>query len=67
MYTKIRQLYELPDVKVRRDALLRESDAMMIEDRPSDKDAWRRYRQDLRDLPESIGWPDNVEWPQKPE
>ncbi len=32
----------------------------------AERDAWRTYRQALRDLPEQSGWPDNVVWPEVP-
>jgi hypothetical protein len=28
---------------------------------------WLEYRQYLRDLPETPGWPKNIKWPERPE
>tara|TARA_R110000787_G_scaffold186342_1_gene297884 strand:+ start:1166 stop:1384 length:219 start_codon:yes stop_codon:yes gene_type:complete len=30
-------------------------------------DAWRTYRQALRDVPAQSGFPDNITWPTEPE
>jgi hypothetical protein len=31
------------------------------------KDKWSAYRQALRDVPQQAGFPDNIQWPSKPE
>jgi len=31
------------------------------------KDKWAPYRQALRDIPQQPGFPDNIQWPTKPE
>lgn len=49
-----------------RNKLLSDSDSEMVEDRPSDKEAWATYRQALRDLTEQAGFPFEIEWPQAP-
>ena len=55
--------------RLRRDALLRESDWVALrlmetgEPVPSD---WLAYRQALRDAPAQTGWPVSVEWPVQP-
>lgn len=54
------------DVRAKRNELLAESDAMMVSDRPSDKEAWAEYRQELRDIPKQAGFPYDVEFPAKP-
>ena len=54
------------DVRAIRNDLLAESDAMMISDRPSDKEAWATYRQALRDITKQAGFPYDVEFPAKP-
>lgn len=51
-------------VRARRDALLAASDSMALADRITD--AWRTYRQSLRDLPAQSGFPANVTWPVEP-
>lgn len=59
-------LFEIDEFRVTRNRLLSQSDQMMIEDRPTDKESWKAYRQQLRDLPETEGWPNNIEWPAVP-
>jgi hypothetical protein len=49
-----------------RNQRLVESDWAMWPDVPTDKAAWSAYRQALRDLPTTDGWPLNFEWPAKP-
>jgi hypothetical protein len=31
------------------------------------KDKWAAYRQTLRDVPQQAGFPENIQWPSKPE
>ena len=50
-------------VRAERDALLAASDSMALADRITD--AWRTYRQALRDLPAAEGFPD-VTFPTPP-
>ena len=52
-------------VRAQRDILLTGSDHMALADRITD--AWRTYRQSLRDVPAQEGFPTNVTWPDKPE
>ncbi len=51
-------------VRAQRDALLATSDSMALADRITD--AWRTYRQALRDIPAQSGFPTNVTWPVEP-
>ncbi len=51
-------------IRAERDALLAASDSMALADRITD--AWRTYRQSLRDLPAQSGFPTNVTWPTEP-
>lgn len=51
----------------RRDILLGESDWAILEDAPTDKAAWQTYRQELRDVPQQEGFPQEITWPEKPE
>ncbi len=51
-------------VRAQRDALLSGSDHMALADRITD--AWRTYRQALRDVPAQSGFPTNVNWPVEP-
>jgi len=53
----------------RRNALLAESDWTQLPDVPlsaEQKMAWAAYRQQLRDITDQPGFPDNINWPQKP-
>lgn len=52
-------------VRAQRERLLADSDWTQVDDSPVDKAAWATYRQALRDLPQSAGWPD-VEMPAQP-
>lgn len=54
-------------VRAKRDLMLRDSDFAVLPDSPmseTKKEAWRVYRQALRDLPEQEGFPENVAWPE---
>lgn len=53
------------NVRAARDRALANSDWTQVADAPVDKTAWATYRQSLRDLPNSDGWPD-VELPTEP-
>ena len=55
------------EIRNKRDQLLTETDWTQIPDVPTDKEAWANYRQALRDIPQQEGFPENIEWPQKPE
>lgn len=66
-----------PDVllfglRQRRDRLLRESDRTQLHDvreslTPEQRQAWRQYRRDLRDLPSNYQHGQAIVWPAKPE
>lgn len=49
-----------------RNAMLKASDWTQLPDAPVDKDAWGKYRQLLRDLPNNIKDIENIEWPISP-
>ena len=50
-----------------RNKLLDDCDNMLVPDRPNvDVDAWKVYRQALRDVPEQEGFPLAIVWPVKP-
>lgn len=51
-------------VRENRNLLLKLSDNEVWPDHVPD--AWRTYRQALRDLPQQEGFPNNVTWPTKP-
>jgi hypothetical protein len=55
-----------------RNAMLQESDTLMLSDRwaamsPERQAAWAAYRQALRDLPAQSGFPVEINWPAQPE
>jgi hypothetical protein len=55
-------------VRRQRDALIAKTDWTQAADVPqATKDKWAPYRQALRDVPQQAGFPDNIQWPSKPE
>lgn len=51
-----------------RNRLLSESDWTQAKDVPDSVGTkWAPYRQALRDVPQQPGFPDNIQWPVKPE
>jgi len=61
----------LKALRIKRDVLLRESDWTQLQDAPisqTTQDAWKVYRQALRDLPATLGEKSlvEVEWPKEP-
>ena len=57
------------EVREQRDQLLKDSDWTQMPDSPlseSEKEAWKEYRQELRDVPQQEGFPENVTWPDAP-
>lgn len=52
--------------RVKRNALLIESDWTQLPDAPADQAAWAAYRQDLRDISDQPGFPADVVWPVPP-
>jgi len=58
---------EAEEIRTQRDALLKESDWAVLPDAPvGDAQVWRDYRQALRDVPQQVGFPQEVVWPSKP-
>ena len=58
---------EADEVRTQRNALLVESDWTVLPDAPvADEQAWKDYRQALRDVPQQEGFPQEVVWPTKP-
>jgi hypothetical protein len=55
------------EIRSERDFLLKKSDWTQLPDAPVDQTAWAAYRQELRDIPQQKGFPENVTWPTKPE
>lgn len=59
----------LAQLRAKRDRLLSESDFTQVADAPlspAEKQAWAVYRQQLRDLPETITNPADIAWPEPP-
>lgn len=57
-------------VRAQRDALIAETDYLMMSDYPiseEDKTELETYRQALRDVPEQEGFPSEVQWPVAPQ
>ena len=54
-------------VRRKRNRLLTETDWMVLSDTTEISDAWKTYRQALRDLPANTSDPENPTWPTKPE
>ena len=53
-------------IKIWRDEELASSDWTMLSDAPTDKVAWAKYRQELRDLPAQGGKAEDAVIPVKP-
>lgn len=55
-------------MRFERDMLLSTTDWTQLSDAPQAiKDKYAAYRQALRDVPQQPGFPDNIQWPVKPE
>jgi hypothetical protein len=61
------QAAKAEEVRAERDRLLAASDWTQVADAPVDQAAWAAYRQALRDVPDQAGFPENINWPPKPE
>lgn len=58
------------EARSKREVLLFATDWMFtLTDRPepANAQAWRDYRQALRDISQQPGFPENIQWPTKPE
>lgn len=53
-------------IRIKRNSLLKDSDHKVMPDYPSDKEAWGRYRQALRDITKTFTNPNEVIWPTEP-
>ena len=58
---------ELNNLREDRNSKLAETDWMSLPDAPTMSDAWKKYRQDLRDITKTATSLDDVKWPTKPE
>ena len=53
------------EARAERNGLLGGTDYTQLDDHPSaSKSAWSIYRQELRDVPQQAGFPENVTWPE---
>lgn len=62
--------YTEDEIRTKRDELLASCDKTQVLDAPFSKECiaqFKLYRQELRDVPEQDGFPENVVWPDKPE
>ena len=56
------------EIRAQRDEMLKETDWTQAKDTPDVVSVkWASYRQALRDVPQQAGFPDNIQWPVKPE
>jgi len=69
-YAKLEEAKELAaEIRAKRDSLLRDTDTTQISDADICEDcreAFRVYRQALREVPEQDGFPYEVDWPEEP-
>lgn len=64
---EMRNIQDAEDARDTRDILLQDSDWTQTPDIPeATKTAWTAYRQALRDLPTTSGFPNNIDWPDQP-
>jgi hypothetical protein len=54
-------------IREKRNRLLIASDWTQVLDAPLDQTAWAIYRQELRDITDQVGFPNDIIWPVKPE
>ncbi len=61
------ELISWEDIKSARNRLLKDSDWVDLPNSPTkNKTCWLKYRQDLRDIPQTFSTPQEVIWPQTP-
>jgi hypothetical protein len=54
------------EIRNQRNQRLSACDWTQLADAPVDKAAWASYRQALRDIPSQVGFPWDVNWPERP-
>lgn len=55
------------EMRSKRDSLIKESDWTQLHDSPLNGDeGWINYRQELRDVPQQQGFPEEIIWPTPP-
>ena len=57
---------KLNRVRIERNKLLKATDWMSLPDAPTMSDAWKKYRQDLRDITKTYKTLEDVKWPEEP-
>ena len=65
-YKAAKDAEQAKSIREDRNKRLSECDWTQLSDSKVDKDAWATYRQALRDLPKSEGFPWNINWPVVP-
>tara|TARA_B100000927_G_scaffold72412_1_gene57589 strand:+ start:1739 stop:2092 length:354 start_codon:yes stop_codon:yes gene_type:complete len=60
--------YKFKSIRIKRDQLLKDSDYTQLSDStyPSTQDAWKTYRQQLRDITKGVTDPDTIVFPEEP-
>ena len=53
-------------IRQKRNRILSQSDYTQMPDWPGDKTSWKKYRQELRDIPQNFADTDKVVWPKAP-
>lgn len=53
-------------IREERDVILSDCDWTQVADAPVDQAAWATYRQELRDIPTQVGFPNEITWPIEP-
>ena len=65
--TELQSALPLTYLRIERNRKIAETDWTQMEDIPqATRDAWKPYRQALRDITETYSSPENVVWPEKP-
>ena len=57
---------QLDALRYERNMLLKETDWMSLPDAPTMSDAWKKYRQELRDITKTYKSLEDVKWPTAP-
>ena len=65
-YKALKDAEQAKNVRQTRNDKLKECDWTQLADSTADKQAWATYRQALRDVPNQVGFPWTVDWPENP-
>jgi len=65
-WAELRKVQVMEALRYERNLKLAETDWMLLSDTTEMSDAWKTYRQALRDLPVNTSDPENPTWPTKP-